>query len=41
MMDLNNILNEELTEKQVYKLILGEEPLTSGNKLSQEKRLEK
>ena len=39
MMDLNNILNEELTKKQVYKLILGEEPLTSGNKLSQEKRL--
>lgn len=39
MIDLNNILNEELSKKQVYKLILGEEPLTSGNKLSQEKRL--
>ena len=39
MIVLNNILNEELTKKQVYKLILGEEPLTSGNKLSQEKRL--
>lgn len=39
MIVLNNILNEELTKNQVYKLILGEEPLTSGNKLSQEKRL--
>lgn len=39
MMDLNSILNEKLTKKEVYKLILGEEPLTSGNKVAQEKRL--
>ena len=39
MIDLNNILNKELTKNEVYQLILGEKPLRSGNKLSQEKRL--
>lgn len=39
MKDLKDILNKELTKKEVYELILGEKPLTSGNKVSQEKRL--
>ena len=39
MIDLKCILNKEITKKEVYELILGEKPLTSGNKVAQEKRL--
>ena len=39
MIDLSNIINKELAKKEVYELILGEKPLTSGNKVAQEKRL--
>lgn len=39
MIDFNNIKNKELTKKEVYELILEEKPLTSGNKVAQEKRL--
>lgn len=38
-MSLTNILNKEINKKEVYELILGEKPLTSGNKVAQEKRL--
>ncbi|MEG2246467.1 MAG: hypothetical protein RSC84_03365 [Peptostreptococcaceae bacterium] len=39
MKNIKDILNKELSKKEVYELILGEKPLTSGNKVSQEKRL--
>ena len=39
MKDLKDILNEEISKTEVYKLLLGEKPLTSGNKVAQEKRL--
>lgn len=37
MIDLSNIINKELAKKEVYELILGEKPLTSGNKVAQKK----
>lgn len=39
MKDLKDILNKELSKKEVYETILREKPLTSGNKIAQEKRL--
>lgn len=39
MIDLKTVLNKELNKKEVYETILGEKPLTSGNKVAQEKRL--
>lgn len=39
MIHLKHIINKELSKKQVYELLLGEKPLTSGNKVAQEKRL--
>lgn len=39
MKNIKDILNKELSKKEVYEVILGEKPLTSGNKVAQEKRL--